>query len=291
MTGLSRLPHLDREVRAFLDAAGLRSAVIQSAISGAQSVCYLIGEPHGPSGFVLKRFVRKKAVHSAAAAGIEYEALRSLHEALSKRDGLRAPEPLLLLGDGSGYLMSYVDGQPLRKVLRARNLRSRGRTLVGQRLIDGLRTYHLIARMPYYDFHPDNVMIEKDFDVVLLDPTLPSLVGKEIAESSRLGFMSADLGYWLHAVATMGAQGGIFRRSWWRLLQLTSQLLQIATNEGDTVDIRPLSSEAFRTAAKHGKSLITGGGNPRDVAVGLITVAVLGGMRVLSGGWMQDSNQ
>lgn len=284
----SNLPPLDGEVLAYLEAAGLPSVVIHSAISGAQSVCYVIGEPQGPPTFVLKRFVRKKAFHSAAAASIEYEALRLLHQALSKREGLRAPEPLLLLGDSSGYLMSYVDGQSLRKVLGARILRSPKRTLVGQRLIDGLRTFHLATRMPYYDFHPDNVMIDNDFGVVLLDPTLPSLVGQEIAKSSRLGFMSADLGYWLHVVATMGAQGGIVQRNWWRLLQLTFQLIQIATNEGD-VDIRTLSSDAFGTAAKHAKSLIAGR-DPRDLAVGLITLAVLGGMHFLSRGWLKDSN-
>lgn len=290
MTSDSNVPAIGEQVVAYLEAAGLRSPRIKALSSGAQSVCYLIGEQNRPPAFVLKRFGGKKAFHSPDSAGVEYEALCLLYKEVSKLDGLSVPEPLLLLDDRSGYLMRRVDGQPLGQVLVTNHPGLSEYRLIAHRLINGLRAYYLVAGKPYYDFHPGNVLLSREFKVVMLDPTLPSPTSHEIANSSHLGFISADLGYWLHSLATTGARGGVLRRAWWLLLRLTEQLFRMANREGPSSETHALLSDAFRIAGKHGKSLVAGNLR-RDVPAGLVTLAVLKGMLVVSRPWIEASDQ
>ena len=287
MTSISSVPSIDGEVLGYLEAGGFHSPRITAVCVGAQSVCYLIGDNDRRSAFVLKRFERRKAVHSATAAVVEYEALRLFHEAASNLDGVSAPEPLLLLGDGSGYLMRYVDGQPLSQVLAAND---RGgpfdSRLTARRLIAGLHAYHSTAGKPYYDFHPGNVLLDRELKVVMLDPTLPSPVRQAIADSSRLGFISADLGYWLHSLAITGAKGGVLQRDWWLLLRVTLELFQMAAEQGPDTDVQALLSDALSIAGKHSKSLLLGTLR-RDVPMGMMALAVLAAVRVVSPRWIK----
>ena len=217
-----------------------RRIVVEAVVRGTQATCYVGRFDRSGERVVFKHFERVMSRTNGEQCDVEFQALHDLARALTEVPDVVSPEPLELVREAPGILMTYVDGERLRS-----HVRVSPHELVAQRLVAGLDAYHGVAARIHGDFHAGNVLVNASGSTGLLDPGAANASYEDLAAGRPL--LARDLGYWCYVIAATAHRSPTRAM---RLLPLTRRLVEAAA-ERLGVPFHELAADVRDTAAEY----------------------------------------
>jgi hypothetical protein len=191
-------------VRWLKDNRGAEAIELGAQIRSTQGLCVELKT--GNSDLFFLKILRRTDGSTGAEA--EYRALKDLQDAVRDVPRLCAPQALALFAQSDAYLMTHIDGSPLRTCVANGLLEPRELAALADQLALGLVNFYRTSGQPYADFHPENILLTQEGEVGFLDPTHVEQNLVVPTEWTTFGWPSSDAGYWVFSTVARSARRG-----------------------------------------------------------------------------------
>jgi len=226
----------------------IKEVIVHKAIRSTQSDIYIFSDKSSSIKFVLKVFNTTYKYNSLESVYREFNSLTKFYYALRRnRDlGILAPKPIKLFLEHWAYVMEYIEGSSLIDFLCSK-ADNNSWSVISKRIVQGLKIYLDNVGHIYGDFQPSNIIIKDNFEVAMIDPTIPNIMYEML--SQKYEPLAVDIGYWVFTVAAKTLKYIILnRRCQLALLRFSKQLVQIAQQVSTT---RTFLSDVMSVAQYH----------------------------------------